>query len=285
MSESNEIQAPKPYDAAGWGDLVTRRQVERLDETPRATQTHQPVPHHVCIDYVQDCLTRREFVLSDPTIYLDSSRHNLYAGWGIRHKSLPPAKGFGWECFLLNSNNKKRSMMVGAGNTTFICGNGMQIAPLGMYRAKHTKNVGAVDKSGLPRWQGRLLRMVNRIDVECRRIHHVVTSCKQVTLDPDSKTHRAHVRSVVLQSAHEKKMNAAGALSVYNHWLTPEHAEFKKDKSVWRLMQAYTSQARGKTQFESHDNMIHMFDTFADEFGTVKMSTLKDPVAIPGGDF
>jgi hypothetical protein len=116
-------------------------------------------------------------------------------------------------------------------------------------------------------------------------LHQTIGSLKEVNLDPTSETHHSRVRSLVLKSAEDGLINAAGALSVYRHWKNPEHVEFRDDSSVWRLMQAYTSQARGKSGFDSKDTMTKVFDMFADEFGTTRLSTLTDPVAIPGGDF
>jgi len=209
----------------------------------------------------------------------------MYAGWGISHRSLPDTRGFQWEAFLLNSHNKKHSLQLGAGHRTFICGNGIVSAPLGIYRAKHTTHVNSVDpKTGLPRWKSRLLTMSNRILTECRRLHQTIESLKKVELDPSSEVHQMQVRAFALDSAHRGAINAAGALTVYKHWLKPEHDEFKQDNTVWRLMQAYTSQARGKSGFEAKDSMTRMFDMFSQEFGTLALSNLKDPVAIPGGD-
>ena len=278
--------APTPYDGKNWGTLVTSDQVRR-HAAPLGTKSHRPIPHIEPIEYVQDMLTTRGFVLSEPTIYLtnDPDRSNMFAGWGISHSALPATRGFQWEAFLINSHNKKHSLQLGAGHRTFICSNGMVSAPLGMYRSKHTTHVNSIDKSGLVRWKSRLLGMCDRIIVECRRLHQTIESLKGVELNASSALDDERVRALVLKSADDGLINAAGALSVYRHWKNPEHDEFKQDDTVWRLMQAYTSQARGKSGFDAKDSMTKMFDMFADEFGTVRLSTLEDPLAVPGGDF
>lgn len=281
-------EAPTPFDSKNWGTLVTEDQVRRHRIVPQATRSHQPIPHCDPVEYVQDTLSRMGFVLSEPTIYLtnDDFRSNMFAGWGIAHKDLPATRGFQWEAYLINSHNKKHSLQLGGGHRTFVCSNGMVHSPLGVYRSKHTTHVNAIDKrTGLPRWKSRLLAMAQRLVTECRRLHQTIESFKDVGLDATSAIHHERVRSLTLDAADKGLINAAGALSVYRHWKNPEHEEFKDDQTVWRLMQAFTSQARGKSAFDQKDTMTKVFDMFADEFGTTRLSTLTDPVAVPGGDF
>ena len=263
---------PTPFDGKGWGQLVNEQQVHLHKVLPDATRTHRPIEHHRTLDYTKSTMDRLGFLLSDPTIYLskDEYHSNMFASWGIAHPELPNNRGFQWQMFLINSHNKKFSLQVGAGHETFVCSNGIVMAPLGRYRAKHTAKVMFVDESGLPRWQNRILQMCNNVRKECDRYSKIISSLKNVIVDPDSDVHRQSVRSLCLDAALKDIVNDAGAATVYRHWINPEHDEFKADGTAWRLMQAFTSQGRGKSAFDHRDRMSEMFNLLSDEFGSLR---------------
>ena len=289
-------KSPTPFDGAGWGQLVTRDQVGHHNPIPDPTKSHRPLPHHEVMDYFTATMDRMGFVLSEPTLYLskDDYRSNFFAGFGIAHKDLPADPSFQWQSFLINSHNKKHSLQIGAGHETFVCSNGMVLAPLGLFRTKHTKYVNNIDESGLPRWKNRITRMCENIENECRRYLNLTQSLQGVGLDAESRSHRQAVQSLCLESAVRGIVNPAGAVSVYKHWDNPEHKEFTEDQTVWRLMQAFTSHDRGKSAFTRRDRNGMMFDLFSERFGTLKadgttpVRSFDTPVVVQasnGGDF
>ena len=289
-------KAPTPFDGGNWGTLVTEDQMRRTSMAPEATRSHQPIEHAAAFDYFSGTMSRMGFVLSEPTLYLtnDENRSNMYAGFGIAHVDMPQDRDFQFQAFMINSHDKSYSLQVGAGHETFICTNGMVLAPLGISRAKHTRHVHRVDASGLPRWQNRVLQSCQNIQNECLRFLKLTGSLKTVGLDPSSTVHRKHVDHVLMEARRRGIINNAGVASVEKHWMTPEHEEFKSDETVWRLMQAFTSHNRGKSAFRSTNTTSDMFNLFSDKFGTLRadgtvpvrqLDTPTLPAMSDGGDF
>ena len=266
-------KAPTPFDGEkGWGQQVTPTQLAQHKFMPTPTKTHCPVDHSRVVDYFSSTMERLNFVLSEPAIFLsnDEFRSNMYVGFGVAHPDLPTSSEFQWQAFLINSHNKKFSLQIGAGTETFVCSNGMVMAPMGLHRTKHTKNIDVIDASGLPRWQGRIMEMCDNLTNEYKRFTSVTDSLKKFELDPSSHVAQKEVQSLVLEAALQGIVNPAGAVSVYKHWQTPEHQEFREDKSVDRLRQAFTSHDREKSVFNRKDRNSMMIDLFSDRFGTLK---------------
>ena len=291
-------KAPSPFDGEkGWGTRVTLDQVRNHTRMQTPTDTHVPIPHIKTIDKFTEYLKRDGFILSEPAIYLsnDDYRSNMYTGFGIAHPDLTSSGDTQWQAFLINSHNKKFSLRIGVGEETFVCTNGMIFASLGQNRTKHTKNVWEIDASGLPRWQNRINLKVRDLLKEFTKFKSITDSFKKVELDPNMETAKRAVQSICVEAACRGIVNDSGAVNVYKHWLEPEHPEFKKDGTVDRLRQAFTSHDRGKSYFGRGDRNVKMIDLLSHRFGTLTSSgaapvrSFDQPAVVTpvvdGGDF
>jgi len=271
MVMNTALQRPNVQDRPKWSKLVPTDTLDRYDHLisfQDPTENHQRLGHGLVKDkFFEEC-DRQGFEYSEPVSYLstDELRSRMITQVTIRHRDIISDTNFVWQAFLRNSHDQSMALGVGLGHFELVCLNGLQVlVEITGTKTKHTRNVGK-------RWENTISAGVNGVKTYAKRLNSTIESCKDVELDPTSKTHRRKVDHVVMEAARRGIINNAGTISVDKHWRDPEHKEFKDDKSVWRLMQAFTSHDRGKNLMTQHVRSSKMFELFSDTFGTQPLS-------------
>tara|TARA_R100000458_G_C8272397_1_gene247229 strand:- start:1924 stop:2853 length:930 start_codon:yes stop_codon:yes gene_type:complete len=250
-----------------WAKVVATDTLDRYDhllpfQDPR--ENHQKLGHGLVTRRFFDELDRQQVEYSEPISYVstDDLRSRMITQLTIRHRDIVSDSNFVWQAFLRNSHDQSMALGAGLGQFELVCANGMQVlVEISGSKTKHTRNVGN-------RWENTISASVSGLKTYAKRMNSTIESCKDVELDPNSKVHRRKVDHVIMESARRGIINNAGTIAVDKHWREPEHKEFRDDRSVWRLMQAFTSHDRNKNLMNQHVRSTKMFDLFSESFGT-----------------
>ena len=263
---------PTPFDPGNWGEVVGIKTIANTRIPSQGPDTWRPLPHETFVTMIEQAFDRHGFIISEPTHYRAPSRTNakikdqsefgrFLSMYGIAHPGLPTVNGITWEACFLNSYDMSTSARGGLGRRVLICSNGTFSADLG-FRRKHT--VG-IDRDR----EGQFSTVFDLVD----------KSVSALLPQGESELHRINVwqntggddldaRWVILEAAKKGVIGAAATMRVLEHWENPEHTEFK-DRNVWSLENAFTSNDRGQSLMTQSDRFGRLNTVLDDRFGIV----------------
>jgi len=250
-------QAPTPFDPKNWGERVDIKTISQSRIPVQGPESWRPLPHGTYVTMIEQAFDRHGFEISDPVHYRAKSRQNekikdqptygrFLSLYGIAHPGLPDVAGLNWESGFGNSYDMSTAAGGGIGTRLQVCSNGEYMGSMFGFKRKHTVGIdrereGAFESiySLVDNCVGRLLTsatsVAQKIEVQ------TVTECSDVD-----------ARWVILEAAKRGVIGAAATMRVLEHWETPEHPEFK-DRNVWSLRNAFTSNDRGQSLMTQSD--------------------------------
>ena len=265
---------PTPYDPENWGERVDIKTIQRTPVPVQGPETWRPLPHDSYVQMIEQSLLDHGFEISEPVHYRGVSRDNkkikdlpkygrFLSMYGISHPDLTPIDGLVWEAAFQNSYDMTSSAKAIMGRRVMVCTNGCFFASgeeTTQFRRKHTKGIDR-DREGhfeslfglLNKSIGGLLRQAE--GEERRILRWQNTGCN----DDDA-------RYVAVEAAKQKVIGWAAVGRVLEHWATPEHPEFK-DRNVWSLENAFTSNDRGSNLMTQQKRMLRLDGIINKRFG------------------
>ena len=215
--------------------LMLHRDAKALDydglralDTPPATPTHVPIPHFRVVDMLKTTLGMygHEVV----------SEHHGITEDGMRYFGLlslrSPYTGYEDTCGLRNSHDRSFPVGVGFGSRVFVCDNLAFIADH-VIKRKHTANL----KRDLP---GIIGELIEPLAVHREAQHKTIDRYRHTMLTDMQADH------AIMGMYREGIINVQRIADVEKQWREPAFAEFKEERSAWRLFNAATYALTGR---------------------------------------
>jgi hypothetical protein len=209
---------------------VERRLVERA-ETPPASETWVPVPHHRLLEQV-------ESTLAVGGMRIANEAHALWSE-GLRYFGLLEVTNgeaqddYGLVIGLRNSHDKSFPASIALGSGVFVCDNLAFSAEVTIAR-RHTRFI----ERDLPRV---VHTAVARLSDMRGQQDERIQAYKDTTLT-DSAAH-----DLVIRAIDASVLPVTQVPAVLDEWRTPSHSEFETDgKTVWRFHNAMTHVWKGR---------------------------------------
>ncbi len=270
----NSITAPTPptpFDPGNWGEITDIKTIQRTRVPSQGPDTWRPLPHGTFVEMIEQAFDRHGFTISEPVHYRAKARGNekirdlpeygrFLSLYGIAHPGLPSIEGLTWEGGFGNSYDMTMAAGGGLGDRVSVCSNGMYMGATQGFKRKHTVGMDR-DRAGLfehvfelvDNAIGGLLRQAEGRERQIERFKN--TGCEDVD-----------ARYVIMEAAKRGVIGAAATMRVLKHWETPEHPEFK-DRNVWSLQNAFTSNDRGRNMMTQSDRFGRLDGIINDRFG------------------
>ena len=209
---------------------VERRAVEAAD-TPSASATWVPVPHHRLLEQVESTLAAGGMTVANEA-------HALWSD-GLRYFGLlevtngEPHEDYGLVIGLRNSHDKSFPAAIAMGSAVFICDNLAFSAEVTIAR-RHTRFI----ERDLPRI---VHTAVGRLaDMRGQQDERIQTYKETELSDP-----AAH--DLVIRAVDANVLPVTQVPEVLSEWRTPSHEEFTADgKTLWRFHNAMTHVWKGR---------------------------------------
>jgi len=215
--------------------LMLHRDAKALDydglralDTPPATPTHVPIPHFRVVDMLKTTLGMygHEVV----------SEHHGITEDGMRYFGLlslrSPYTGYEDTCGLRNSHDRSFPVGVGFGSRVFVCDNLAFIADH-VIKRKHTANL----KRDLP---GIIGELIEPLALHREAQHKTIDRYRHTMLTDMQADH------AIMGMYREGIINVQRIADVEKQWREPAFAEFKEERSAWRLFNAATYALTGR---------------------------------------
>jgi hypothetical protein len=210
------------------GNEVTRAEVQST-ETPRATDTWQPIPHIELIERVEESLTLNHLQIA-------STAHSL-SHEGLRYFGLIEVQGqafcgsdYAYVLGIRNSHDKTFPAGLVAGATVFVCDNLSFSGEIRVTR-KHTR---FIRRDLVTLVQGSIGKLMSAWHEQDKRIarykEHELT---------DEVVHDIAVRSVDVGVLPNRKLP-----DLLREWREPRYNEFQP-RTAWSLFNGYTEVLKG----------------------------------------
>lgn len=228
--------------------------------------TWRPFPSPVGFDMLTKELDDRGFLRSDAAFLMcTTTKNNKIADQGprdrhmmqmtIAHPDLPVIDGYRWNLGLLNSYDMTWALRGEGGSEFNRCSNGEAWGIENAASRKHTVGINKNYDDTFEVMQKVIAGFVDGIVPSFEK--------KALYLDWQKNTECTDedARYIAIEAARDNVVNAASVMRIMKHWWTPEHPEFK-DRNVWSLMQAFTSNDRGRnmsdrgSRFKRLESMI-----------------------------
>lgn len=266
-----ELKAPTPFDPGNWGEIVSVDTIRRNRVPVQGPDTWRPLPHHEYVDKIESTFIKNGFEISEPVHYRGKSRGNekildlpeygrFLTLYGISHPLITPIEGVTWESGWGNSYDMSIAAGGGLGRRVSVCSNGQYMGAEYGFKAKHTKGID-VDYSG------HYERVFNLIELHIGKLlKYAETEAARIERWKAIEVTDDDARYVACEAHKQGVLGAAGAFRVLKHWKTPEHPEFK-ERNVWVLENAFTSEGRGSSLFNQDLNSVKLNSIINDRFG------------------
>ena len=195
----------------------------RAVETPAATETWCPIPHHELVDIVTETLGRNGLHVVNQVHALWSDGNRYFGAMqltnGAAHDDYALVVG------LRNSHDKTFPAGLACGSGVFVCDNLAFSGEVRLSR-KHTARI----RDDLPRL---INTAVGRLGTMKVNQDKRIAAYKEVTIS-DIQAHDLIVRAV-----DAKALGLTHIPSVLDHWRKPAHEEFGL-RTAWSLFNAFT---------------------------------------------
>lgn len=269
--------APTPFDPKNWGERADMNTIRKVRVPQLGPDTWRPLPHDTYVDMIEQAFSRHGFQLSEPTHYRAKTTKNpkikdqgewgrFISLYGIAHPGLPSTSEMTWEAGFINSYDMTKSAGGGLGRRVSVCSNGLFMGAQAEFRRKHTKNIDR-DREGQFEHVYELIdnavsHLLPAAEAETSRIER----WKNIECSDDD------ARYVIMEAAKANVMGNSHTMRVLEHWETPEHPEFK-DRNVWSLENAFTSNDRGASLMTQSSRMSRLADIIDDRFAVGNPNT------------
>ncbi|HHG90311.1 MAG TPA: DUF932 domain-containing protein [Devosia sp.] len=195
-------------------------------ETPEATPTHVPIPHHRLVDAVRHTLGFYGHTVEE--------EHHGVTPDGMRYFGVlclkSPYGDYTDTVGLRNSHDKTFPIGISFGSRVFVCDNLAFIADH-VVRRKHTANA----KRDLPGLVGELIEpLADQREAQ----HRVMTRYRATTLTQDAADH------AVMELYRSKVITVTRIATVMDRWENPPHDWGVK--TAWRLFNCVTHALEGR---------------------------------------
>jgi hypothetical protein len=200
----------------------------RQVETPAATKSHVPIPHHRLVDTVRHSLSyfSHEVIQEHHGITPDGL---MYFGVMMLQSAYG---GYEDAVALRNSHNKRFPIGIGFGGHVFCCDNMSLIADQ-VIKRKHTANA----KRDLP---GLVAEMVEPL-ADARDLQQRTFQIYRAT-----EINATQVDHAIMEMYRQDVLNVHRIADVYHEWVNPSFEEMTDGFTAWRLFNAATFALRGK---------------------------------------
>ncbi len=268
---TTELMAPTAFDPKNWGERVDIGTISRIRVPVQGPDTWRPLPHDVYVHMIEKAFTEQGFTISEPIHYMAKARSNqkikdlpehgrFLSTYGIMHPLLPGLDDLRWEAAFKNSYDMTMSATGSAGYRVKVCSNGLDMGAEQGFRRKHTKGID-VDRDGVFEHIQRLVTgSIGNI------ITQAVSEEKLIDTYKNTECSNADARFVAIESAKQGVIGGAAILRIMDHWDSPEHPEFK-DRNVWSLQNAFTSNDRGQNLMTQADRFASLRSIISNRFG------------------
>lgn len=281
-------EAPTPYDPGNWGEIVDAKTIERTHVPTQGPESWRPLPHKWAIDTIEAEFRAAGFEHSEGLHYRARSRGNekikdlpehgrFLSMYGLKHHNLPAIPGMRWEAGLMNSYDMTKSLQGFLGNRINVCSNGMVMGATDQFKRKHTKGID-VDREGHFEQIRKLIR-----NVVGSLIPKAEAQVHRFDMFKDIECSNKQARDIIIEAAKKDVIGAAAVMRVLKHWEEPEHPEFK-DRNLWSLFNAFTSNDRGRNIMTQADRFSHLDDIIDDRF-SISDGPSATTALVTGGDF
>jgi len=198
-------------------------QVAQVD-TPRATETWTPIPHHQLITTVQRTLSTTKLKIGTQAHSLthDGAR---YFGLMEIHSPRKSSDEYCWILGLRNSHDKTFPAGIVAGASVFVCDN-LSFSGEVKFARKHTVHINRDLPQLVERSIGQLMS----------RWHHQdkrIEAYKEIVIE-DKEAHDLIIRACDVGVCSNRLIPA-----VLHEWREPRHREFQ-ERDVWSLFNSFT---------------------------------------------
>ena len=218
--------------------LVGRQELLAL-QTPEATDTHKPIPHHQLVEAMVESLAYRklDIVKDEYAVSSDGMRLFGFLALNLEHEGIRLAIA------IRNSHDKSFSLGIVAGYRVFCCDNLAFHGEFAALTKKHTKNVDLVEvvSTGVDRVQRNFQRMTQQVD-----------AWRDFSL-PDLRAKEVIYNAFIVGDLDAPKHMAA---RVHQNYFEPRHPEFEP-RTLWSLSNAFTE------SFKALDPIPHFKATAA----------------------
>jgi hypothetical protein len=197
--------------------------------TPRATETHVPIPHIEFVDTVSNELGARGFGVTERNHALSGVDDARYFGvWNIQHPDSIEAEegGWGWSLALRNSHDKTFPLGLAAGSRVFACDN---LAFSGEIQASRKHTGRALED---------MPKLIGGVIVKLMAQYKVMVDGYDIWKGCEIDDRDA--ADAVVRLAESGAITCNQVVPVMREWRHPEHEEFKA-RSAWSLFNAVTS--------------------------------------------
>jgi hypothetical protein len=227
----------------------------------------RPLPSHTAFDFLSKELADKGFRHSDPAFILCRTRKNPKIGdqgthdrhmiqMTIDHPNLATVDGYSWNISLLNSYDMSWACRFEGGSEYDRCANGLSWGIEESSSRKHTKGINENYDDAFEVIRKHIARSVEGIIPSFEKQVRALDWQRQTECTDDD------ARFVTVEAVKQKVVNAARIMKVLEHWWSPEHPEFK-ERTVWSLMQAFTSSDRGRNMSD-RGSRFHRLESIID---------------------
>lgn len=281
--------APTPFDPKAWGERVGIEAIAKTRIPVQGPDTWRPLPHETFVTMIEQAFDRHGFMISEPVHYRAGSRQNkkiadqsehgrFLSMYGIAHPGLPEMGGLTWEAGFVNSYDMSLAARGGLGRRLAICSNGLFMGSTSEFKRKHTVGIDR-EREGL--FQSVFDLVDNMVDGLVPQATNEITRIEEWK---NTECGDSDARWVILEAAKRGVIGAAATMRVLKHWEDPEHPEFK-DRNVWSLENAFTSNDRGQSLLTQSDRFGRLDGVFDDRFEFARCADSEDSEDFVAADF
>ena len=268
--------APTPFDPGNWGEIVDIKTIKQTPVPVRGPETWRPFPHHQYVGMIEQAFSRHGFTNSEPIHYRAKSRDNkkikdlpthgrFLSLYGIAHPNLPEISGTSWEVGGANSYDMTKSIQLGLGQRVKVCSNGQMMGASQTFKRKHTVGINRDREDHFEMIYSLIDVAVRGLFREAQTVADRVGAYQQLGCDDSD------ARFVIIEAAKTNVIGAAQTMKVLKHWEEPEHPEFK-DRNVWSLLNAFTSNDRGRNIMTQGDRFTLLDGIIGNRFSSLSQS-------------
>lgn len=230
-----------------WGREVEFGEIQALEPPKKLGNRHYPINFDSQVEVIDRSIRTWDWRAINWKYYLDNEDQKMLCTWTMSHPNVEYRKNHTIAGFGVFSTNQKVATIVGTGDRCWLCSNGMYTADH-IYRRKSTENALEDIRNNLWEMMGDLVTVSKKITDDWSRWDNH---------DLSSKT---EVSDLLIEAADRNVINWRDIPHVRQHWLEPEHQEFK-GRNLANFVQAFTSHQRTKSPFSmtSFSTNLHRF--------------------------
>ena len=272
---------PTPFDPGNWGEITDIKTINATRVPSQGPETWRPLPHGSYANMGEQAFDRHGFTISEPLHYRGPSRGTVkikdlpkygrfLSLYGIAHPGLPDIDGLTWEGGFGNSYDMTIALGAGLGERVKCCSNGQYMGSTCGFKRKHTSGIDANREGVFQHVYDLVDSAVGGLLIQAEGRANQIDRFKRTGCEDTD------ARFVIMEAAKRGVIGAAATMRVLEHWESPEHPEFK-DRNVWSLNNAFTSNDRGRNMMTQGDRFNKLNAVLNDRFGILKESGDQSP--------